>query len=66
MRSIAAKEKPPARRLWSAISQVGGDGRTDIRRDRHPCLAPTLAMNKHLAGSLVEIIQGQGHNLAGP
>lgn len=66
VRSIAAKEKPPARRLWSAIGQVGGDGRTDIRRDRHPGLMPALAVNKHLAGSPVEIIQGQGRNLAGP
>ena len=66
VRSITAKEQPPARRLRSAIGQVGGDGRTDIRRDRHPRPLPALGANEHLAGSPVDIIQGQGRNIAGP
>jgi hypothetical protein len=46
--------------------QVGNDSRADVWRDRHPRSLPPLGVNEHLAGSPVDIIQGEGRDFAGP
>ena len=42
------------------------DGRSNIRKDRHPPPLPALGANEHLAGSPVDIIQGEGRDLVSP
>ena len=37
-----------------------------VWRHRHPRSLPTLGANEHLAGSPVDIIQGEGRDLVGP
>lgn len=61
-----AQKQPATRHPWTAMPQVGDDGRTDVRWYRHPRSLPALGANEHLAGSPVDIIQGEGCDLAGP
>src|SRR5205807_9782788 len=61
-----AKPRTATRRSRPAITQVGDDSRADIWRHRHPRALPTLGANEHLAGSPVDIIQGEGRDLVRP
>ena len=65
MRSKAAEEQPATRRLGPTMTQVGNDGCADISRHRDPCPLPALCANEHLAGSPIDIVQGQGRDLVG-
>src|SRR5215472_1891246 len=64
--SARAQKQPAARRLGSAIAQVGDDGCADVWRDRHLYSLPALGANTHLAGSPIDVIQCQGCYLIGP
>ena len=66
MRSKTAQEQPTTRRFGPAITQIGDDGRADVWRERHPRSLPALGADEHLAGSPVDIIQGEGGDLVGP
>src|SRR6266545_5450697 len=63
VRSKAAEEQPATRRLGPTMTQVGNDGCTDISRHRDPCPLPTLCANEHLAGSPIDIVEGEGRDL---
>ena len=56
----------PTRRLWAAIAQICNDGRANVRRDRHPCALSAFGTKEHLAGTPVDIIEGECRDLAGP
>src|SRR5260370_1165962 len=66
LRCERAQKQPATRRRRAAIAQGGDDGRADVREHRHPRSLATLGANEHLAGSPVDIIQGEGRNLVGP
>jgi hypothetical protein len=65
MRRERADEQPPTRRLWAAITQICNDGRANVRRDRHPSTLSALGTNEHLAGTPVDIIEGERRDLVG-
>ena len=66
VRRQRAQKQPATRRRRAAITQVGNDSRADVWRHRHSRSLPTLGANEHLAGSPVDIIQGEGRDLASP
>src|SRR3984893_9981261 len=59
-------EQPSARRLWAAIAQICNDGRTNVRRYRHPCTLSALGANEYLAGTPVDIIERERRDLVSP
>src|SRR5712691_5795387 len=64
--SQCAEKQSATRRLRATITQVGNHSRADVWRDWHPRSLPALGANEHLAGSPVDVIQGEGRDFAGP
>src|SRR5262249_29941389 len=66
VRNLRAEKQSATRRLRATMTQVGDDSCADVRGDRHPGSPPAFSANEHLAGSPVDIIQGEGRDFAGP
>jgi hypothetical protein len=64
--SRCTEKQSATRRLRTTITQVDNDSRTDVWRDRHLRLLPALGADEHLAGSPVDVIQGEACDFAGP
>jgi hypothetical protein len=60
------QKQPATRRSRATITQVGNDSRADVWRRRHPRSLPTLCANENLAGTPVDIIQGERRDFVGP
>jgi hypothetical protein len=60
-----ANEHAP-RFAWGTIrAQIGCEGLPDIDRQGHPIVQQPLTSNEQLAGSPVNVIELEGHNLSG-
>src|ERR1035437_6130402 len=50
----------------ATILQIGRNGGTDIRWQRHLCLLSPLAVDQHLPRSPIDVVEGQGGDLVCP
>jgi hypothetical protein len=65
-RTPERQKQSATRRSRATITQVGNDSRADVWRRRHPRSLPTLSANENLAGTPVDIIQGERRDFVGP
>ena len=64
-RRLRANEHPARLAGRSVLAQVGGQGLAYINRQGHPLVKPSLAANKDLSGSPVDVLELESDHFPG-